>query len=64
MDDMTFSGHRPPYVHSGQRKLSSDQIFFGLMKSPRSIYIKKQAIDSFDGLFGEGSVMWVLRGNK
>jgi hypothetical protein len=64
MDDTTFPGYRPPNVHSGQRKLSSDQIFLGLMKSPRSIRMKKRAIESFNGNFWEGSVMWLLLGNK
>jgi hypothetical protein len=51
MDDRIFPGHHPPNVHSGQRKLFSDQIFLELMKSPRSIHMKKRAIEGFDGNF-------------
>jgi hypothetical protein len=51
MDDTTFPMHYPLNVHLGQKKFSSDQIFVRLMKSPRSIYMKKRAIESFDGNF-------------
>jgi hypothetical protein len=57
MDNMTFPRHRPPSVHSRQRKLSSNQIFLRLMKSLRSISMKKRATESFEGNFWEGSVM-------
>jgi hypothetical protein len=53
MDDTTFLGHCPPNVYSARRKLSSDQIFLGLMKTHRSIHRKKRAIESFDGKFWE-----------
>jgi hypothetical protein len=51
MDGTTFPGLRPPKVHSGQRKLVSDQIFLGLTISPRSIHMKKRAIENFDENF-------------